>query len=79
VRQNLHRNRKMPFRDLVNLSINETMPRTVMTGTTTLASLLALLIFGGGVVRDFSMILIFGIIVGTFSSVFVAAPLLLWI
>jgi preprotein translocase subunit SecF len=79
VRENLHRNRKMPLRELVNLSINETLPRTVMTGTTTIASLLALLIFGGGVVRDFSMILLFGIVVGTFSSVFVAAPLLLWI
>jgi preprotein translocase subunit SecF len=79
VRENLRRNRKMPFRDLINLSINETLPRTVMTGTTTIASLLALLIFGGGVVRDFALILLFGIVIGTFSSIYVAAPLLLWI
>ena len=79
VRENLRRNRKMSFRDLINRSVNETLPRTVMTGTTTLASLLALLIFGGTVIRPFAMVLIFGIIVGTFSSIWVAAPLLLWI
>lgn len=79
VRENLRRNRKMPFRELLNKSINETLPRTVMTGTTTLTSLLALLIFGGIVIRPFAMVLIFGIVVGTFSSIWVAAPLLLWI
>jgi preprotein translocase SecF subunit len=79
IRENLRRNRKMGFRDLINRSINETLPRTVMTGTTTLASLLAMLIFGGSVIRPFAMVLIFGIIVGTFSSIWVAAPLLLWI
>jgi len=79
VRENLRSNRRMPLRDLINRSVNETLPRTVMTGSTTLASLLALLIFGGAVIRPFAIILIFGIIVGTFSSIWVAAPLLLWI
>lgn len=79
VRENLRSNRKQAFWDLLNRSVNETLPRTVMTGSTTLASLLALLIFGGAVIRPFAWVLIFGILVGTFSSVFVAAPVLYWI
>ncbi len=79
VRENLRRNRKSDFIELINRSINETLPRTVMTGTTTLASLLALAIFGGIVIRPFALVLIFGIVVGTFSSIWVAAPLLVWI
>ncbi len=79
VRENLRRNRKQPLRQTVNESVNETLPRTVMTGTTTLASLLALVFLGGAVIRPFALILIFGIVVGTFSSIWVAAPLLLWI
>jgi preprotein translocase subunit SecF len=65
--------------DLLNRSVNETLPRTVMTGSTTLACLLALLIFGGEVIRPFAWIMTFGILIGTFSSIYVAAPLLLWI
>jgi preprotein translocase subunit SecF len=79
IRENLRSNRKRPLRDLINVSINETLPRTVMTGTTTLGSLLALIFLGGDVMRDFALILTFGIIVGTFSSIWVAAPLVLWI
>ncbi|MBX3175551.1 MAG: protein translocase subunit SecF [Gemmatimonadaceae bacterium] len=79
VRENLRRNRKQSLAETINRSINETLPRTVMTGLTTLASLLALLILGGPVMRPFAAILTFGIIVGTFSSIWVAAPLLLWI
>ncbi len=79
VRENLKLHRKQPLYDLLNRSVNETLPRTVMTGSTTLACLLALLIFGGSVIRPFAWILIFGIIIGTFSSIFVASPLLLWI
>lgn len=79
VRENLKLHRKMSLYDLLNRSVNETLPRTVMTGSTTLATLLALLIFGGEVIRPFAWVLTFGIIVGTFSSVFVAAPVLLWI
>jgi preprotein translocase subunit SecF len=79
VRENLHRNRKQPLYDLLNRSVNETLPRTIMTGSTTLGALLALLIFGGSVIRPFAWILTFGIVVGTFSSIWVASPLLLWI
>lgn len=79
IRENLRSNRKQSLRDIINRSINETLPRTVMTGTTTIASLFALIAFGGDVMRPFALILTFGIIVGTFSSIWVAAPLLLWI
>lgn len=79
VRENLRMHRKESLYALLNRSVNETMPRTVMTGSTTLATLLALLIFGGTVIRPFAWVLTFGIIVGTFSSVFIASPLLLWI
>lgn len=79
VRENLKLHRKQPLYQLLNRSVNETLPRTVMTGSTTLACLLALLFFGGSVIRPFAWILTFGIVIGTFSSIFVASPLLLWI
>jgi preprotein translocase subunit SecF len=79
VRENLRHDRKSSLYDLLNRSVNETLPRTVMTGSTTLATLLALLIFGGEVIRPFAWVLIFGILVGTFSSIYVASPLLLLI
>jgi len=62
---------------LVNRSINETLPRTVLTSGTTLAVLVALLALGGAVIRDFTVVLILGIVVGTYSSIFVASPALL--
>jgi preprotein translocase subunit SecF len=79
VRENLKKAKKIPLYDLLNQSVNETLPRTVMTGSTTLACLLALLIFGGDVIRPFAWVLIFGIVIGTFSSIYVASPVLLWI
>jgi preprotein translocase subunit SecF len=79
VRENLRRNRKSNFSELINRSINETLPRTVMTSTTTVAALLALLFFGGSVMRPFALVLTFGIVVGTFSSMWVGAPLLIWL
>lgn len=79
VRENLKLQRRMSLYDILNLSVNETLPRTVMTGSTTLATLLALLIFGGEVIRPFAWVLTYGILVGTFSSIFVAGPVLLWI
>ena len=62
---------------LVNRSINETLPRTVLTSGTTLAVLFALLVVGGAVIRDFTVVLILGVTVGTYSSIFVASPALL--
>jgi preprotein translocase subunit SecF len=64
---------------LVNRSINETLPRTVLTSGTTLAVLLALLVIGGAVIRDFTIVLILGVVIGTYSSIFVASPALLQI
>lgn len=63
--------------DLVNESINETLPRTVLTSGTTLAVLVALLILGGAVIRDFTIVLILGVVIGTYSSIFVASPALI--
>lgn len=78
VRENLRKFRKMPLPDLLNLSVNETLSRTIMTSGVTLISLIALLIFGGDVVRGFTAAMIWGIFVGTYSSVYVAAPILLF-
>ncbi|HWL40927.1 MAG TPA: hypothetical protein VNO75_11880, partial [Gemmatimonadaceae bacterium] len=62
-----------------NRSINETLPRSILTHATALASTLALLIFAGDVLRPFAWVMTFGIVAGAFSSIYVAAPVLLWI
>ena len=79
VRENLNARggRRMDPIALLNRSINETLPRTVLTSSTTLAVLLALLLVGGAVIRDFTLVLILGVVVGTYSSIFVASPALL--
>ncbi|MGH7665090.1 MAG: protein translocase subunit SecF [Gemmatimonadaceae bacterium] len=79
VRENLHKKRKESLYDTVNRSINETVPRAVMTHGTTLAATVALLVFAGPVIRPFAWVMTFGIFTGTFSSIYVAGPLLLWI
>ena len=79
VRELLRSRAKVPLRETLNRAVNETLPRTVMTGTTVLACLLALIIFGGDVLRPFAWVLLFGIVVGTLSSIYISAPLLLWI
>jgi preprotein translocase subunit SecF len=79
IRENLNKKggRRENPRHLINRSINEVLPRTVITSGTTLMVLLALFILGGAVIRDFTIVLILGIVVGTYSSVFVASPALL--
>ncbi len=77
IRENLKKRRKDSYKDIVNASINETLPRTVLTSGTTLATLMALFILGGTVVRPFALVLILGIVIGTYSSIFVASPALL--
>jgi len=62
--------------DLINRSINETLPRTVLTSLTTLVVLLALLVVGPALIRDFAVVLILGVVIGTYSSIFVASPAL---
>jgi preprotein translocase subunit SecF len=77
IRENLAKPRHgRSMREILNLSINETLPRTVLTGVSTLLTLVSLAVLGGPVIRDFAIVLILGIIVGTFSSIFVAAPVL---
>ena len=78
VRENMRKYKKMEFPELFNLSINQTLSRTVLTSVTTLLALLALVIFGGEVIRGFSIALIWGVLVGTYSSVAIAVPLLLY-
>jgi preprotein translocase subunit SecF len=77
IRENLKKHRRLPYIEILDRSINETLPRTVMTSGTTLAVLLALAIFGGAVIREFTVVLILGVIIGTYSSIFVASPALL--
>lgn len=79
VRENLRKYKKMPLPDVFNQSINETLSRTVMTSVTTLLALVALFIFGGEVIRGFTIALIWGVIIGTYSSVALAVPLLLYL
>lgn len=78
IRENLAKPRRAgaSYMQLLNTSINETLSRTVLTGGSTLATLLALYFFGGGVIRDFALVLLLGIVIGTFSSIFVASPAL---
>lgn len=67
------------YMELLNRAINETLPRTVLTASGTLVTLVSLFFFGGSVIRDFAMVLILGIFIGTFSSIFVASPVLFFI
>ncbi len=77
IRENLRKYKKKPLTELVDLSINETLSRTVMTTGTTFVALLALYIFGGEVIRGFTFAMLFGILIGTYSSVFIASPFLI--
>ncbi len=76
IRENLRKYKKMPLDELLNRSINETLSRTILTGITTLVVLLCLIFFGGEVIKAFAFAMFFGVIVGTYSSIFIAAPLL---
>jgi len=77
VRENLHKYRREDFISVLNRSINETLPRSVLTHATTLATLLALAVLGGEVIRPFALVMAFGVFTGTFSSIYIAAPLLM--
>jgi preprotein translocase subunit SecF len=77
VRENLRRYKSMPIADLLDVSVNETLARTLMTSLTTLLALLSLYFFGGEVIRGFTFAMIWGVIVGTYSTIFIATPILL--
>ena len=79
VRENLRKFRSKEITSLLNLSINETLSRTIVTSVTTLLALVSLYIFGGEVIKGFTFAMIWGVLVGTYSSIFVAAPLLTYL
>lgn len=76
IRENLRKFKKMPLNQLLNLSINETLSRTMLTGVTTLVVLIALLLFGGEVIRNFVLCMMLGVLIGTYSSIFILAPVI---
>ncbi len=78
IRENLRKYKKMPLWDLIDLSINETLSRTILTAGTVFLAVLALYIFGTEVIHGFSFAMLFGVVIGTWSSIFVAAPLLMF-
>ncbi len=78
IRENLRKYKKTPLAELFNMSVNQMLARTLMTSVTTLLALVALYVFGGEVIRDFVYALIFGVVIGTYSSVFIASPVLLY-
>jgi SecD/SecF fusion protein len=79
IREDLRLSRALSFRDICNLSINQTLGRTLLTSLTTLITLVMLLVFGGGAIFDFALTLFVGVLVGTYSSIFMATPVvLLW-
>jgi preprotein translocase subunit SecF len=77
IRENLRKYHKNPLEVILNRSINETLSRTILTSLTTLFVVVTLYIFGGGIIHDFAFALIIGVITGTYSSIFVASPILL--
>jgi preprotein translocase subunit SecF len=79
IRENLRKFKKMPLPELIDLSINTTLSRTVLTAGTVILALLALLIFGGSVIRSFVLAMLFGVLTGTYSSIFIGSTVLKWL
>jgi preprotein translocase subunit SecF/SecD/SecF fusion protein len=76
IRENLRKYKRMELNELLDLSINETLSRTILTGCTAIAVLISLYIFGGEVIRNFNLAMLLGVLIGTYSSIFIGAPLL---
>lgn len=76
IRENLRKFKRMELNELLDLSINETLSRTILTGVTAIAVLISLYIFGGEVIRSFNLAMLLGVVIGTYSSIFIGAPLL---
>jgi preprotein translocase SecF subunit len=76
IRENLRKFKRKPLDEVLNLSINETLSRTILTSSTTIVVLICLLLLGGPVIRNFCFAMLFGIVIGTYSSIFIAAPIL---
>jgi preprotein translocase subunit SecF len=77
IRENLRKYHKNPLEIVINRSVNETLSRTILTSGTTLIVVVALFVLGGGIIHDFAFALLVGIVVGTYSSIYVASPILL--
>jgi SecD/SecF fusion protein len=77
IRENLGRYRRMPLSVLIDTSINQTLSRTILTALTTILALAALYLFGGGLIRSFSITMLFGVVAGTISSIYIAGPILI--
>jgi preprotein translocase subunit SecF len=77
IRENLRKHHKSPLEIIINRSVNETLSRTILTSLTTLVVVVALFVLGGGIIHDFAFALLVGIVVGTYSSIYVASPILL--
>ena len=77
IRENLRKHHKNPLEIIINRSVNETLSRTILTSLTTLVVVVALFVLGGGIIHDFAFALLVGIVVGTYSSIYVASPILL--
>ncbi|HXL24641.1 MAG TPA: protein translocase subunit SecD [Chthoniobacterales bacterium] len=78
IREGLASGRRGSIEEIMNSSINQTLSRTILTSTVTLIPILCLFLFGGAVLRDFSLAIIVGVVVGTYSSIFIASPIVLW-
>jgi len=78
IREGLHSGRRGTTEEIMNASINETLSRTLLTSGCTLLSVLSLFLFGGAVLRDFAFAILIGVVVGTYSSIFIASPIVLW-
>src|SRR5262249_237674 len=79
VRESMRKYRTMPFPELINQALNETLSRTILTVSTVALALISLLLFGGEVLKGFSIAMLWGIVIGTYSSLFIAAPLLYYV
>ncbi len=79
VRENMRKFKKTPLPEIIDLSLNQMLSRTILTSVSTLVALIALYVFGGEVLRGFTFTMIWGVVVGTYSSIFIAAPILIWL
>ena len=79
VREKLRKYKRLPISQLLDMAINKTLSRTALTSITTLLALIALYVFGGEVIASFTFAMIWGVVIGTYSSIFIAAPLLIFL
>ncbi len=78
IRENVSKFRDKPLDRIVNQAVNETLSRTILTSATTLFTVIAIFVLGGGLIKDFALALLVGITIGTYSSVFIASPVMMW-